>query len=482
VAVSRSFASAVGPAGAIASGVPNTRAWLSFLGATGTVTGSRFVVESTAGRVLVDCGLYQGEGELRRRNWAPFPVPVNEIDEVVLTHAHLDHCGWLPRLVRHGYSGPVVCSPWTAQVAPIVLRDAAHLQEEDAEYAGRKGFSRHDPPLPLFDTADVQKVIALLQPLPYGQIGDIIPGLAIRLHRAGHILGSSTVEISAGGLSVGFTGDLGRPDHPLLAGPEPPPPVDAMVVESTYGDRAHPPRDLARLADAVRRTIARRGVVLIPSFAIDRTEVLLMALRELTRAGAIPQVPVYVDSPMALAALEVYRRAVQDGGPEIRAAIRAEGGDPFDPGDLRLAHTVEESIRLNDPAEPCILVSASGMATGGRVVHHLKHLAPQARNLILLPGFQVAGTRGRALLDGARSLKMFGGYVAVRAEVMGFEEFSAHTDADGMLNWLCSAPRPPKTCYVVHGESGPAATLAHRIDSELGWCAVVPRYAERVLL
>jgi metallo-beta-lactamase family protein len=454
---------------------------LRFLGATDTVSGSRFLVAGASGRILVDCGLYQGERELRRRNWAPFPVPVHEIDAVVLSHAHLDHCGWLPRLVRRGYSGPVLCSPWTAEVAPIVLRDAAHLQEEDAEYASRKGYSRHDHPLPLFDTADAEKAIALLQPVPYGRPHEVTDDLSVRLRRAGHILGSSTVEVRCGDRSVGFSGDLGRPDHPLLAPPEPPAAVDAMVVESTYGDRTHPPRSLDRLADAIVRTVARGGVVLVPSFAIDRTELLLLALRELTRAGRIPRLPVYVDSPMALAALEVYRRAVREAVPEIRASLRGMD-DPFDPGDLRLARTVEESIRLNAPGEPCVVISASGMATGGRVVHHLAHLAPQPRNLILLPGFQVPGTRGRALLDGARSLKMFGGYVPVRAEVVGAEEFSAHVDADGMLAWLRDAPRPPQTCYVVHGEPGAAATLAQRIDDELGWCAVRPRHAERVLL
>lgn len=461
-----------------------THASLRFLGATRTVTGSRFLVEAADARVLVDCGLYQGERELRRRNWAPFPVPAQEIDTVVLSHAHLDHCGWLPRLVRCGYAGPVLCSPWTARVAPIVLRDAAHLQEEDAEYAGRHGYSRHDPPLPLFDSADAEKAIALLRPVPYGTVHPVTAEVTVRLRRAGHILGSSTVEIRSAGQPVVFSGDLGRSDHPLLLPPEPAPAADAMVVESTYGDSRHPPRRLDLMAGAIRRTLDRGGVVLVPSFAIDRTEVLLMALRALTASGEIPRVPVYVDSPMALAALEVYRQAVDEDETEIRPTVRAvrrRGTDPFDPGDLRLAPSVEESTRLNEPAEPCIIISASGMATGGRVVHHLAHLAPQPRNLILLPGFQVPGTRGRALLDGATSLKMFGSYVPVRAEVAAIDELSAHVDADGMLAWLRTAPAPPRACYVVHGEPAAATALAARIDAELGWCAVVPRHAERVL-
>ncbi|MEJ3747023.1 MBL fold metallo-hydrolase [Actinomycetes bacterium KLBMP 9797] len=457
------------------------RASLRFLGGTGTVTGSKFLVSTEQRRLLVDCGLYQGDRELRRRNWAAFPGTVFDLDAVVLSHTHLDHCGYLPRLVRHGYAGPVYCSPWTARVTAIVLRDAAHLQEEDADYIGRRGSSRHDPPLPLFDSADAEKAIALLRPLPYGEV-ERIGDIAVRLRRAGHILGSSTVEAGAGGRSVAFSGDLGRSSHPLLNPPDPAPAVDALVVESTYGDRRHPPYGLHRLAEPISRTLARGGVVLIPACAVDRTPMLLMALRTLMRSGALPTVPVYVDSPMALAALDVYREAVHEGGPEIRPAVRDSATDPFDPGELRLVPDPEQSRRLNQPGHPCVLISASGMATGGRVVHHLEHLAPEPRNLILLPGHQVAGTRGRALRDGAAALKMFGRYVPVRAEVVGLDDFSAHADADGLLSWLGTAPEPPRTCYVVHGEPGPAAALAGRVRSELGWCAVVPQHAERVLL
>lgn len=453
---------------------------LRFLGATRTVTGSRFLVEAAGRRVLVDCGMYQGERDLRRRNWAPFPVPADEIDAVVLTHAHLDHSGWLPRLVRTGYAGPVLCSPGSARVVPIVLRDAAHLQEEDAEYAAARGYSRHDPPLPLFDSADAEKAISLLRPIRTGA-GYGMDGVEVTLRSAGHILGSTTAELRTQDASVLFTGDLGRTDHPLLAPPQPPPAVDAIVLESTYGDRTHPPRRPEALAEPIQRAIDRGGVVLIPAFAIDRTPVLLMALRELMRTGRLPTVPVYVDSPMALAALEVYRSAVRSGDTEIRVDERGHD-DALDPGDLRLVHSVEESIRLNDPPRPCIIISASGMATGGRVVHHLAHLAPHERNLILLPGFQVPGTRGRSLLDGATTLKMHGRYVPVRAEVVGVAELSAHADADGMLAWLRAAPRPPQACYVVHGDERPAAVLADRIVHELGWCAVVPRFGERVLI
>ncbi len=459
--------------------MPASSTVLRFLGATRTVTGSRFLVEGGAGTVLVDCGMYQGDRELRRRNWAPFPVPADAIDAVVLTHAHLDHSGWLPRLVRQGFSGPVLCSPWSARVAPIVLRDAAHLQEEDAAYAATRRYSRHDPPLPLFTTADAERAISLLSPIEPGTAHPVADG-EVTLHRAGHILGSSIVELRFPDASLGFSGDLGRPSHPLLRPPEPPPAVDALIVESTYGDRPHPPRDLAQLAGAIRRTLSRGGVVLAPAFAIDRTPMLLMALKSLMASGELPQVPVYVDSPMALAALDIYRAAVAAGEPEIRPEVVGPG-DPFDPGELRMVHSVDESTRLNRPGHPCVIISAAGMATGGRVVHHLAHLAPDPRNLVLLPGYQVPGTRGHALLHGAQSLKMFGGYVPVRAEVVALQGFSAHADASELIAWLGTGAEPA-VCYVVHGDEQPARTLAARITRELGWCAVVPRFEERVLV
>ncbi|GIJ48150.1 MBL fold metallo-hydrolase [Virgisporangium aliadipatigenens] len=456
---------------------------VSFLGAARTVTGSRFAVTAPSGRtVLVDCGMYQGARELRRRNWSPFPLRVEGIDAVVLSHAHLDHCGWLPRLVRHGYHGPVLCSPRTAEVAAIVLRDAAHLQEEDAAHATRRGSSRHTPALPLFDTADAEKAIDLFRPVPFDRMTPIGADARVRLRPAGHILGSSTVELESGGRTVVFSGDLGRDDHPLLCPPQPPPAADAVVVESTYGDRRHPPRTLHHLAEHVERALARGGTVLVPAFAVDRTAVLLMALRDLMRSGALPTVPVYVDSPMAQAALEVYRAAVRAGDLQIRDEVRGRAHDPFDPGELRLAHSPQESAALDRLTTPSILVSASGMATGGRVLHHLVHLAPNARNLILLPGFQVPGTRGRAMLDGAAAIKIFGEYVPVRAEVAGLDDLSAHADAEGLLAWLRGMPAPPHTCYVVHGEPAAAAALTARIRHDLGWCAVVPELGERVLV
>jgi metallo-beta-lactamase family protein len=454
---------------------------LRFLGAAGTVTGSRFLVTAASGRrLLVDCGMYQGRRELRRRNWAPFPERAGDIDAVVLSHAHLDHCGWLPRLVRVGYVGPVLCSPWTAQVAPVVLRDAAHLQEEDAEHAAITGSSRHRSPLPLFDTSDAEKAIALLTPVTGEEA--VADDLTVHLRPAGHILGSSTVEVNASGRTVVFSGDLGRDDHPLLVPPDPPAAADVVVVESTYGDRVHPPRTPHRFAQHVSAALDRGGLVLIPAFAVDRTPVLLMTLRELMRSGALPTVPVYVDSPMALTALDIYRRAVAAHDPQIRPEVWASGGDPFDPGMLRLAHSPQESAAIDADGRPAIVISASGMATGGRVLHHLVRFAPEPRNLIVLPGFQVPGTRGRALLDGATALKIYGRYVPVRAEVAGLDDMSAHADADGLIRWLARVPGRSPACYVVHGEPAASAALATRIGADLRWCAVVPRDGEQVLV
>ncbi len=458
-------------------GAPPT---LTFLGATGTVTGSRFLVETGAARILVDCGLYQGLRELRRRNWEPFPVDPGSIDAVVLTHAHLDHCGYLPRLVRDGFAGPTVVTEATARLTAVVLRDSARLQEEDAQFAAEKGFSKHKRPLPLYDAEDAERAIATLRAVDFAAEAEVADGMSVVLRPSGHILGGAVVELRAEGRTAVFSGDLGRPAHPLLRAPEPPAGADVLVLESTYGDRAHPPRT-STLPGAIRRTVARGGVVLIPAFAVDRTEVLLMELKRLMGAGEAPRVPVFVDSPMALAALEIYRTAVRVGAPDVRPDL-AGTDDLFDPGDLREVRSVEESKRLNDPQHPCIIVSASGMATGGRVVHHLAGLLPDPRNTVVLAGYQAVGTRGRDLLEGARQLKMHGRYVPVRADVVDCAEFSVHADADELVSWAGSAPSEPRACYVVHGEEGASEALAGRLQDDLGWVAVVPRTGERVRL
>jgi metallo-beta-lactamase family protein len=455
---------------------------LSFLGGAGSVTGSRFLVESAGARVLVECGLYQGLRELRRRNWAPFPVDPASVDAVVVTHAHLDHCGYLPALARHGFDGPVVCTADTAALAAIVLRDSAHLQEEDAAYAHATGYSKHAPPLPLYTRDDAELAISQLRPVAFGEEVALTPTMSVTLRPAGHVLGSATAQLHVGGRSVLFTGDLGRPSHPLLRPPAPPPAADVVVTESTYGNRRHPGPGTEALAAALRRTLERGGVVLIPSFAVDRTEVVLHAVRGLMLDGRVPQVPVFVDSPMALEALEVYRRAIRAGHPDLRSASEGGGRDLLDVRDLHEARTAAESERLNRPGRPCVVVSASGMASGGRVVHHLAHLLPDARNSVVIVGYQAVGTRGRDLVEGARQVKIHGKYVPVRAEIVDLPHFSVHADADEIVDWLRAVPGEPEASYVVHGEPDAAAALRRRIQDQLGWVCVVPEHLERVRL
>ena len=453
---------------------------LSFLGAAGTVTGSKFLLESSGTRVLVDAGLFQGDREWRRRNWDDLPVPAASIDAVVVTHAHLDHSGYLPVLARQGFSGDVVCSQETAKLVAIVLRDAAHLQEEEARWARESGLSKRADPRPLFDTSDAEKALALLSPTPLHQARALSGDISVVLQRAGHILGSCFAEVSVGDARVTFSGDLGRSDHPLLLPPEEPGPADYFVVESTYGDRAHRGHASAELGSALARTIGRGGVALLPAFAVDRTALLLREITQLVASGHAPDVPIYVDSPMALAALEVYRDALYSpsGQQHFRPEVIGEH-DPFDPGRLQLAPDRIESEKLNDPHRPCIVVSASGMATGGRVLHHLEHQLPNPRNAVILTGYQVPGTRGRMIADGATSVKIHGRYVPVRAEVVNIRGYSAHADYNDMVAWLSNAPEP-RGVFVVHGEPDSAAALANTLETRLGWTAVVPRFQEKV--
>ena len=452
---------------------------LTFLGAAGTVTGSKFLLEAEGRRVLVDAGLFQGERAWRRRNWDPLAFDASSVDAVVVTHAHLDHCGFLPVLVRDGFAGPVVCSPNTARLMEIVLRDAAHIQEEEARWARESGLSKHAEPRALYDTADAEAALKLLEPLPGSESRDLGNGFRVELHRGGHILGSRFTVVGSPGSRVLFSGDLGRPDHPLLLPPERPGPVDHVVVESTYGDRSHEGHPTDELAAALTRTLGRGGVALLPAFAVDRTPLLLRVIRDLVAEGRVPDVPVYVDSPMAQAALAVYRDALGD---RVEQEFRPElltGGNPFDTGRLTLVPGPVESEQLNDPAHPCIVISASGMATGGRVLHHLEHQLPHRRNCVILTGYQVPGTRGRALGDGAAEIKIHGSYIPVRAEVVNIRGFSAHADAGQLVDWLRDVPEP-RTAFVVHGEPASAQTLASRLRTELGWTAVVPRFEERV--
>ncbi len=459
---------------------PHLPTSLTFLGAAGTVTGSKFLVEADGHLVLVDCGLFQGHRALRRRNWGGFPVPPAEVETVVLTHAHLDHCGYLPALYRKGFRGRVLCTAGTRALAEIVLRDSAHLQEEDARWAREYGTSRHHPPKALYDTGDVEGLLPHLETVPFAQDVLVAGPVVARLEPAGHILGSAVVHLDDGAARAVFSGDLGRGRHPLLVPPAPVGVADVVVVESTYGDRRHPPRDTGALAALLRDALGRGGSVLIPAFAIDRTELLLVELGALMAAGDIPEVPVLVDSPMALRTLEVYRRSLAHGGQDVAPGL----GDVerLYPSTLRELVTAEESMEATRSHRPRITISASGMASGGRVVHHLAAMLPDARNLVLLVGFQAAGTRGADLLEGASTVKCSGEYVPVRAQVEKVGWLSVHADADEIIAWLATADRPPRATYVVHGEPAASEALATRIRAELGWLTVVPREDERVLV
>jgi metallo-beta-lactamase family protein len=456
---------------------------VTFLGGTGTVTGSRFLVETDDARVLLDCGLYQGVKELRLRNWAPFPVEPSTVDAVLLTHAHVDHCGYLPRLVSEGFAGPVYATLGTCELARIVLPDSGHLQEEDAEFANRKGYSKHRPALPLYTEADARAACELLQPAEANRPHDIAPSIRATFRAAGHILGSAIVELRLDdAVTVAFSGDLGRPCHPLLMPPLPADEVDALVIESTYGNRVHDDTSpVDGLAAVVERTARRGGTVVIPAFAVDRTEIVLFHLARLIAAGRVPPLPVLVDSPMALASLAVYRRAVRERWPELRPELFA-AGDPFDTGTLQEARDVEQSKAIDRMPYPSIVVSAAGMATGGRVLHHLAARLPDPRNAIVLVGFQAEGTRGRLLEQGARHVKMFGEYVAVRAEIVELPALSVHADANELVAWATGSATPPGVVYTVHGEPDASAALCSVLADRLDRPVVAPRYLERVAI
>lgn len=459
---------------------------LAFLGAAGTVTGSRFLVETSRARVLVDCGLFQGEKALRLRNWEPFPIEPRRLDAVVLTHAHLDHAGLLPALVRDGFRGPAYATPGTVALCRILLPDSGRLHEEDATYANAKGYSKHAPALPLYTEADAEVALARLRPIPFGRRVEVAEGVHATLRPSGHILGAASVELELDGTPprrLVASGDLGRPLHPLLVPPAPPAAADALLIESTYGDRRHPPAAALEeaLAAAVSRTAARGGVCVIPAFAVDRTELVLHALQELSAAGRIPELPVFVDSPMALAALDVYRQAIEDGAEDVRPELR--GRPPaFERLRLREVRSVDASREVQRLRGPFVVVSASGMATGGRVLHHLRARLPEARNSVLLVGYQARGTRGWRLLNGERALKMLGRYVPVEAEIVDLAGFSVHADADELVAWVAAAPAPPGAVYVVHGEPAASEALAGRVARELRLPAVVPGHGERVRL
>jgi metallo-beta-lactamase family protein len=457
---------------------------IAFLGATDTVTGSRFLVSSAKSKVLVDCGLFQGVKSIRKKNWDPFPVDVKGIDSVVLTHAHLDHCGYLPLLARQGYESPIFATNYTAELASVILHDSAHLQMEDAKYAAKKGYSKHEIPLPLYNVDDTERALRLFKRINFHTRIQVAADAWATWYPSGHILGSAFVVLEIGDKKILFTGDMGRNNHPLLSNPDAPPQevMDAILTESTYGDRTHDakPEDFARELNAA---IDRGGSILIPAFAVDRTEVILMALRELMEKKLIPVIPIYVDSPMALTALNFYREAITQDSPEIRDGVsdRWANQDPFDPGKLMQALTSDESKKINDISETSIIISASGMATGGRVVHHLEHMLPDEKNTVILVGYQALGSRGRSLEEGAAEIKMHGKFVPVKAHIAKVESFSVHADADELMAWLGKAAKPGKI-FVIHGEQGAQEAMANRIVDQLNWNAVVPKPSQVIAI
>lgn len=447
---------------------------VTFYGATGTVTGSKSLVEIGGLRVLVDCGLFQGYKALRERNWAPLPFDPRSLDAVLLTHAHIDHSGCLPLLTRHGFKGQIWTTAASLDLCEILLQDTAHLQEEEARYRNRHRATKHEPAEPLYTVQDAQACLKRLHAVPaHGQL-ELADGVNVQFTPAGHILGAASVYLGADGRSVLFSGDLGRDDDLVMSPPATPPGADWVVVESTYGDRQHPDVDaIDRLGDIVRRTAARGGVVVIPAFAVGRTQALLYALYRLKQARAIPDLPVVLDSPMAIAATQVYERhhdqhrLTHDEVAGMREMTR-------------FVRSVEESKALLQQRYPMVIIAGSGMVTGGRVLHHLMHYGPHTRNSVVLGGFQAGGTRGAALAQGATSIKLFGEYVPIRAEVAQIEGLSAHADQAGLLGWLKGLPRAPREVFVTHGEPQAADTLRLRIRETLGWRARVPDYRETV--
>lgn len=458
---------------------------IEFLGAAGTVTGSRFLLSCENTKVLIDCGMFQGLKELRLKNWNPLGIDPADIDAVAITHAHLDHCGYLPKMVKDGFKGKIYATHYTTKLADVILRDSARIQTEDAQYAAKKGFSKHNPPQALYEEADVQVTVSRFAETNFFERTQIAHETFVTFHPTGHILGAAFLEVEFFGKRLLFTGDMGRQEHPLLVKPQliPAGYFDAIITESTYGDREHE-AVTTNFEDAINRTVSRGGSVLIPAFAVDRTEVILVRLRELLEQHKIPMVPIYADSPMALRALDFYREAINEHSPEIRTDVAQQwhGRDPFDAGTLKEMLTVDESKSINNPQQPCIIISASGMGTGGRVVHHLRDMLPNPKHSVILVGYQAIGTRGRTLADGAEEVKMHGEFVPVKATIEQIQSFSVHADGNELVAWINSASEKPKRVFVVHGEAGSSETFAERVKSELQIDALAPKLGQRVVL
>lgn len=449
---------------------------ITFLGATGTVTGSKYLTISGNSRVLVDCGLFQGLKQLRLKNWKPLPVDPATIDAVVLTHAHIDHTGYLPLLVKNGFSGKVYCSNATMDLCQILLPDSAHLQEEEARYANMRGFSKHYPALPLYTQEDAERALELLVPVDFEQEIQVAKGVSARFSPSGHILGASMITIRDADCSILFSGDLGRPNDPLMLPPAIIKQADYLVLESTYGDRLHDNIDPEiKLAEIINRTCQRGGVLVVPVFAVGRAQEMLYFIQTLKNKRLIPDIPVYLNSPMAVDATEIFMHHT-DKHKLTKAECKVLANS------ARMVNSVEESRSLNEIKHPVIILSASGMASGGRVVHHIKAFGPDPRNTILFAGYQAAGTRGAAMLGGAESVKIHGAYVPINAEVDFISNLSAHADYSEILDWLSHFEKAPVRTFLTHGEPVAADALRHRIEEQMGWDVVVPEYLETIEL
>ena len=449
---------------------------IKFCGAAGTVTGSRYLLTHEGTQFLVDCGLFQGPKQLRQRNWEELPFNAAQVGTVLLTHAHIDHSGYLPVLVRRGFKGRIICTKATVELCQLLLRDSAHLQEEEARYANKRGFSRHKPALPLYTLEDAEAALELFEGVDYDTPVDVTPGVSAQFHQAGHILGSAMIMLQHGGRRTLFSGDLGRPADPVMRPPAIIREADDLILESTYGNRLHGAMDPeAELGAHLGRAIARGGMVIIPAFAVGRVQTLLLLISRLKKRGALPDVPIYLNSPMAVDATRIYHEFRSEHRLSVEECNAACNVSKF-------VNTVEESIELNKARGPGIIVSASGMATGGRVVHHLKAFAPDPRNMVLFAGFQAMGTRGAAMVAGVESIRIHGEDIPVRAEVVNVDAFSAHADYEELTGWLKNMTRAPSHLFLTHGEPAAAESFQSNIERHLGWEAVIARDLEEVSL
>jgi metallo-beta-lactamase family protein len=473
-------------------------AYIQFLGAAGTVTGSKHLINTSADgggsrgfQVLIDCGLFQGPKEWRERNWQDPPIPARDVDAVVLTHAHLDHCGWIPRLVKSGFGGPIYATPATIDLCGILLPDSGHLQEEDAAFYNKHNRSKHHPALPLYTMEEAQQCLQYFKPVQFGETKQLSVEISFRFVHSAHILGASmaevTLQVNGSSRRMLFTGDIGRvrdrdvaPGKVVRSGPQEGETADVLVMESTYGNRRHPTEDpRPQLAAVIRQTVERGGSIVVPAFAVERTQKFIFMLKEMMESGQIRRIPVFADSPMAIQAVEVFLKHDEEFSEEVRTMISKYGSPLQWPG-FTFASTPQESKRINDTKFPCIIISSSGMVTGGRIQHHLAQRLPDPRNTVVFIGFQAPGTRGFTIKSGAPEVKIYGEMVPIRAQIAAFEQFSDHADPPELLEWLHTFTSKPAVTYLVHGEPDAASQLKQLVSKDLGWNVQIAQWMQKV--